>query len=179
MLSLDRREFARLCVIELKKAHELIGMALPPEAKLAETAEDMAYGLPQAIRTHAVTGLFRMARMHYARVPDIRALRMAWDNHMRPRDEPTPADTPRLEAPRVEASEAQYRHLAAVRTALAMRKGFAGCQLEDWMLEALEDPPSRDEVEAFAKASGPSLEWYRQNPTIFPEWGKWLKHYDV
>lgn len=194
----------RLCVVEIKKAHEIAEKALPSERAIIATAEDMAEGLPGAIRNAQVAQLFRLARTHYARVPCLLDLHKAWENHMRPKaDAPAPKDAPRLPAPpELCNSEAQMRKLAAVRTVLAERgqMGLA-CQSrgktvvaelyppqarnladqlepEEWMIPLLEQDPSRGEVEAMVKASTPSsIAFYKRRLDIYPCWGQWLAHY--
>ena len=207
MLSTDRLEFRRVCDLELNKAAVLAGafdkLATTDQVdqakkRLFAIAQDMAESLPARIPHGRVPELFRVARAHYARVPGLHDLQRAWDNHMKPQAEaPAPKDAPKLAPPpELAHSEAQMRHLAAVRTSLAEgghMAAMATCEkktkavelceplnVEDWMLPLLELDPSRGEVEAMARACAPStLAWYKNNPDRYPCWGKWLNQYGI
>lgn len=206
-MSTDRLEFRRVCDLELNKAAVLSGafdkLATTDQVdqakkRLFAIAQDMAESLPARIPHERVPELFRVARAHYARVPGLLDLQRAWDNHMTPQAEaPAPKDAPKLAPPpELAHSEAQMRHLAAVRTSLAEgghMAAMATCekkttavglceplQAEDWMFPMLELDPSRGEVEAMARAcSLSSLVWYKSNPDRYPCWGKWLNQYGI
>lgn len=200
-LSIDRREFARLCAIEIQKAAKLAGAKMPDADFVREIALDIA-GSPALSRVACsrVTELFAVARAHYSETPILRHLVKAWDNHMKPQDAPAPKDAPRLAPPaELVHSEAQMRHLAAVRTSIAAgghmrmmtqsrdRDGNQNTvslcgelEAQEWMLPLLELDPSRGEVEAMRKAStGNTLAFYRRCPDLYPCWGKWLAHYGI
>lgn len=187
MLSADRIEFCRLCEAELNRATELTGAfdrmdgatRAAAEARLHQIAMDMVDCLPNRIPCSRVPELFRVARAHYSRVPCVNDLQKAWDNHMKPKAEaPTPADRPQLEAPRLGKSEAQMRHLAAVRTSLAM--GRTDMEQEEWMSPLLEQDPSLVEVSAMVRACTPSsLAFYARRPEVYPNWGYWIEHYGL
>lgn len=207
MLSTDRLEFRRVCDLELNKAAVLSGafdkLATTDQVdqakkRLFAIAQDMAESLPNRIPHERVPELFRVARAHYARVPALNDLQRAWDNHMKPQAEaPAPNDAPKLAPPpELAHSEAQMRHLAAVRTGLAEGGHMAvmamcekkttavelcdPLQAEEWMLPLLELDPSRCEVEAMARACTiSSLVWYKSNPDRYPCWGKWLGQYGI
>lgn len=207
MLSTDRLEFRRVCDLELNKAAVLAGafdkLATTDQVdqakkRLFAIAQDMAESLPNRIPHERVPELFRVARAHYARVPGLHDLQRAWDNHMKPQAEaPAPKDAPKLAPPpELAHSEAQMRHLAAVRTSLAeggRMAAMATCekkttavepcdpmQAEDWMFPLLELDPSRGEVEAMARACTlSSLVWFKSNPDRHPCWGKWLNQYGI
>ena len=207
MLSTDRLEFRRVCDLELNKAAVLAGafdkLATTDQVdqakkRLFAIAQDMAESLPARIPHERVPELFRVARAHYARVPGLHDLQRAWDNHMKPQAEaPAPKDAPKLAPPpELAHSEAQMRHLAAVRTSLAEgghMAAMATCEkktkavelceplnVEDWMLPLLELDPSRGEVEAMARACTlSSLVWFKSNPDRYPCWGKWLNQYGL
>lgn len=207
MLSTDRLEFRRVCDIELNRAAVLAGafdkLATTDQAdqakkRLFAIAQDMAESLPARIPHERVPELFRVARAHYARVPALNDLQRAWDNHMRPQAEaPAPKDAPKLAPPpELAHSEAQMRHLAAVRTSLAeggyMRTVItrekktstaelcSPVQMEEWMIPLLELDPSRGEVEAMTRAcTSSSLAWYAANPNIPPCWGGWIAFYGI
>lgn len=191
MLSIDQVNIARSCDQELLKATELTGafdrmdkeQLENAKRRIKAIAEDMAESLPYAINHKKIPELFRIARMYYARVPCLLDLQKAWDNHMKPRIEaPTPDERPRLEPPQIGHSEAQMRHLAAVRTSLAtsghMRIMASRCvemKVEEWMKPLLEQDPSRKEVEAMYRACTPSsLAFYARRPDAYPNWGEWF-----
>lgn len=200
--SLDRREFARLCVLEMGRAAKLAGTKSPDPDTLQMLAEDMA-GSPALSRVPCsrVRELFAHARAHHSETPVLRHLVKSWGT-LSPKAEPTPKDAPRLPAPpELCNSEAQMRKLAAVRTVLAergqmglvyqrgARTTVAGLyppthnladqlEPEEWMLPLLELDPSRGEVEAMVKASTPSsIAFYKRRPDIYPCWGQWLAQY--
>ena len=198
-LSIDRREFARLCAMEIQRAAKLAGTKMPDPDFVREIALDMAssHALSR-VPCSRVAELFSLARSYYAETPLLRHLVKAWDNHMKPQAEaPAPKDAPKLAPPpELAHSEAQMRHLAAVRTSLAEgghMAAMATCekkttavelceplQAEDWMFQLLELDPSRGEVEAMARACTlSSLVWYKSNPDRYPCWGKWLNHYGI
>lgn len=203
MLSADRLEFRRVCDIELNKAAVLSGafdklsttdQVDQAKKRLFAIAQDMAESLPSRIPHGRVPELFRVARAHYARVPGLHDLQRAWDNHMKPQAEaPAPKDAPRIAPPPALAhSEAQMRHLAAVRTCIACaghaaimsiaRDAAADVKREleaqEWMRPLLELDPSREEVSAMASAcTKSSLAWYAANPEIPPCWGGWIAFY--
>ena len=207
MLSTDRLEFRRVCDLELNKAAVLAGafdkLATTDQVdqakkRLFAIAQDMAESLPNRISHERVPELFRVARAHYARVPGLHDLQRAWDNHMRPQAEaPAPKDAPKLAPPpELAHSEAQMRHLAAVRTGLAeggRMAAMATCekrttavelceplQAEEWMFPLLELDPSRGEVEAMARAcTSSSIAWYAANQNVPPCWGGWIAFYGI
>ena len=207
MLSTDRLEFRRVCDLELNKAAVLAGafdkLATTDQVdqakkRLFAIAQDMAESLPARIPHDRVPELFRVARAHYARVPGLHDLQRAWDNHMKPQAEaPAPKDAPKLAPPpELDRSEAQMRHLAAVRTSLAeggqMRVSAtrgkkastaelcSPLQAEEWMHPLLALDPSRAEVEAMTRAcTSSSLAWYVANPAIPPCWGGWIAFYGI
>ena len=190
-LSLDRREFARLCMLELTKATELTGAfdRMTQEAldtakkRLYEIAVDMAEALPSRITCDRVPDLFRTARMHYTRVPSLNDVSRAWENHMKPQQaQPTPKEHPRLERKTLEPYWARMRHLAAARTNphLPKEARMKTFDPEHWMVEPLSKPPTKQEVAAMAKACTPqSLAWYMRNPDTPPNWGHWMKVYNI
>ena len=201
-LSLDRKEFARLCAMEIQRAAKLAGAKMPDADFILEMSLDMAAS-PALSRVPGsrVPELFSLARAHYAETPVLRHLVKAWEYHMKPQaDAPAPKDAPRLAPPTELAhSEAQMRHLAAVRTSIAAGGNMAvmtetrdrngdhntvslcgELEAQDWMIPLLELDPSRGEVEAMARASTEnSLAFYRRCPDLYPCWGKWLAHYGI
>lgn len=184
MLSRDRAEFFRLCEVELNKATELTGAfekmdgptKAAAQARLNQIALDMAECLPNRIPCSRVAEMFRVARTHYSRVPNLNDLHKAWDNHMRTQDAPVPTDAPRLAPPpMLSNNDGRLRKLAAVRTALAVGKDFRECDFEEWMREPLEKDPQEDEVRsAFAMCTPSSRAFYIRRPDITPNWGKWF-----
>jgi hypothetical protein len=188
-LSADRKEFARLCEIELNKATELTGAFEKMDAdgkerartRLRQISLDMAEILPKRIPCGRVRELFGIARAHYARVPTANDLQKAWDNHMRPPpDLPTPGLLALAPPPSLSMEEQRLRKLAAVRTAKAMTARYTGCDEEPWMREALAEGPSIDEVRAMiAMSSASSVVWYRNNPQVNPYWGHYIKEYEL
>ena len=116
--------------------------------RLFAIAQDMAESLPARIPHERVPELFRVARAHYARVPSLNDLQRAWDNHMKPQAEaPAPKDAPKLAPPpELAHSEAQMRHLAAVRTAIAEGRTFELCAREDWMEPYLAADPGHSHL---------------------------------
>lgn len=195
-LSLDRKEFARLCAMEIQRAAKLAGTKMPDPDLVREMALDMAasHALSR-VPGSRVPELFSLARAYYDETPVLRHLVKAWDNHMRPQDAPAPKDAPRLPPPsELPHSEAQMRHLAAVRASIACGGHSAlmaiardaaedvrrELEAQDWMIPLLELDPSRGEVEAMARASTDnSLAFYRRCPDLYPHWGKWLAHYGI
>ena len=178
-LSADRKEFARLCVVEMKLASKLSGGKMPDQDWLAAMAEDMARSPALAkVPCSRLKELFAHARAYYAEAPILRHLVKSWAT-ISPKAEPTPKDAPRLAPPpALDHSEAQMRKLAAVRTAKAMGQTFAECDEEDWMVPLLQQDPSRVEVAAMRKASTDStLAFYRRMPDLPPCWGQWMAHY--
>lgn len=181
-LSMDRKEFARLCAIEIQKAAKLSGGRLPDADFVRVMSMDMAGSQALSmVPCSRVPELFSIARAHYAETPVLRHLVKAWDNHMRPESSaPAPKDAPRLPSPGLHNSEARMRHLAAVRTSLAMGKTFQGCEAEAWMDQLLKTDPSREEVQAMVSASTQnSLAYYERCPDIPPFWGHWMLHYGI
>ena len=199
--SLERREFARLCVLEMGRAAKLAGNKSPDPDTLQMLAEDMADSQALArVPSSRVRELFAHARAHHSETPVLRHLVKSWAA-ISPKSEPTPKDAPRLPAPpELSHSEAQMRKLAAIRTILAEQnrmgidvqtsghlRSVDPCQAhnladqmepEEWMLQLLEQDPSRDEVDAMVKASTPSsIAFYKRRPDIYPCWGQWLAHY--
>lgn len=185
--------------MEIQRAAKLAGTKMPDADFVREMALDMASSPALArVANSRVAELFAIARAHYEETPLLRHLVKAWDNHMKPKAEaPTPADRPRLEPPQIDHSEAQMRHLAAVRTSMAaggqmrvmatVRKRedhsvtlCSELEIEGWMVPLLEQDPSRMEVKAMARACTPSsLAFYRRRPDIYPHWGRWLEHYGI
>ena len=200
--SLERREFARLCILEMGRAAKLAGGKSPDPDTLQMLAEDMADSPALArVPSSRVRELFAHARAHHSETPVLRHLVKSWAT-ISPKTEPTPRDAPRLPAPpELCNSDAQMRKLAAARTVLAERgqmglvwqsgEKTAVAELyppthnladqlepEEWMIPLLEQDPSRVEVEAMLKASTPSsFAFYKRRPDIYPCWGKWLAHY--
>lgn len=203
-LSADRKEFARLCVVEMKRASKLSGGKMPDQDWLAAMAEDMARSSALAkAPCSRVTELFAHSRAYYAEAPILRHLVKSW-NALRPKAEPLPSDAPMLAPPpALDHSEAKMRKLAAVRTVLAERGQFGlaidgrglsvvtlvqastraiakELDVEDWMVPLLQHDPSREEVAAMRKASTDStLAFYRRMPDLPPCWGGWIAYYGI
>lgn len=179
-LSNDKREFARLCVIEMTKAAQLGGGKLPPPETQYMVAEDMARNLN--IHSSRVPELWSVARAHYAAMPRLLDLQRALDNHMRPiTTAPAPKDAPKIEVELLCNVETRMRHLAAVRTSRAIGvaiAGFGAVEPEPWMEPLLLEPPQIDEVRAAMRACTESLvNWYIANPHVKPHWGHYIKEY--
>ena len=191
MLSTDRLEFRRVCDLELNKAAVLAGafdkLATTDQVdqakkRLFAIAQDMAESLPNRIPHERVPELFRVARAHYARVPALNDLQRAWDNHMKPQAEaPAPKDAPKLAPPpELAHSEAQMRHLAAVRTAIADGRTYELCAREDWMEQYLDADPQEPEVRAwFMSTTDSTRTWCARNKGHPPMWGYWMEFYGL
>lgn len=197
-LSLDRREFARLCVLEISRAAKLSGSKSPDPETMQMLAEDMAASSALArVPCSRVRELFAHARAYHSETPVLKHLVKSWAAISPKADAPAPNDAPRLPAPPALAhSEAQMRKLAAIRSAraqggiLALMASFRipdedGGQCrhlepEEWMLPLLELDPSLGEVEAMSRmCTKACIAWYKRNKNHPPCWGKWLEHYGV
>lgn len=194
---MDSTEFVRICQEELRRAHAFAGSNLPTNDVLYAICEDMWLGLPKQIKPSMLKELFRVARANYAKVPDLNALRKAWDNHLKPNEMPAPKDAPRLAPPTIANDEANWRKLAAVRTALAeggymkslVKKIGADYERhlegEEWMKEYLKLPPCLEEVRAFVAAvvglynDRTRLGFYIMRQDVAPHWGKYIMEYGL
>lgn len=196
-LSIDRKEFARLCAIEIQKAAKLSGAKMPDSDFVQVIALDMASSPGLAhVPTSKVPELFAIARAHYSETPILRHIVKAWETHMKPKqDAPMPSDAPRLmPPPSLSRIESNMRKLAAVRTCMAsgghmqimsMAREAASCytnvlEIEDWMNDPLMDDPSIEETRAMIAASTESsISFYLRNPGLQPCWGHWIMHYGL
>lgn len=192
-LSADRKEFARLCQLEIQKAAKLSGARLPDLETVKIMALDMAASPALArIPCQRVTELFAHARANYAESPILRHL-VKSAQAIKPIDAPAPTDAPRLPPPKgLQGDAGRLRKLAAVRTCIAeggaimqIANGLCGnlgslaLRKEPWMEPLLDADPTREEVQAMIEATPVGVAWFMANPNKAPYWGRWIKEYGL
>ena len=192
-LSADRKEFARLCQLEIQKAAKLSGTRLPDLETIRIMAVDMAASPSLArIPCQRVPELFAHARANYAESPILRHL-VKSAQAIKPMDSPAPSDAPRLAPPKpLFGDAAKWRHLAAVRTAIAEGGGMANratstpsqiggmeIRAEPWMEPFLVADPKLEEVQEMIDATPVGVAWFLANPGKPPYWGRWIKEYGL
>lgn len=192
-LSADRKEFARLCGLEIQKAAKLSGVRLPDLETIKIIALDMASSRELSrIPCHRVAELFSHARANFNEAPILRHL-VKSAQAIKPIDAPSPKDTPRLPPPKAIGDDrAKWRKLAAIRTCLseggelkrivsnlAGQHGMMAMRIEPWMRPLLAESPTIDEVRGHVEACPVGVKWFLDNENVPPFWGKWINLYGL
>lgn len=192
-LSADRKEFARLCGLEIQKAAKLSGGRLPDLETVRVIALDMASSSAlNRIPCQRVGELFSHARANYSETPILRHL-VKSAQAIKPIDAPAPTDSPRLPPPKgLQGDAGRLRKLAAVRTCIAeggaimqIANGLCGnlgslaLRQEPWMEPLLDADPTREETQAMIEACPVGVAWFLVNDSRPPFWGRWLREYGL
>lgn len=192
-LSADRKEFARLCGLEIQKAAKLSGGRLPDLETIKVIALDMASSRELSrIPCQRVSELFAYARANYNETPILRHL-VKSAQAIKPIDAPSPNDSPRLPPPKaIGEDRAKWRKLAAIRTCLAEggalknivnnlagQAGIMAMRVESWMKPLLAEDPTIDEVRGHVEACPVGVKWFLDNENVPPFWGKWINLYGL